>query len=132
MGCSVGWGVRGPRSDRLPKAGQLLTIKRVVHPSTSPLAADEPDIEQDLHVLRHRRLDFPYRPDEIADADFTIGCSGKNAQQLKSHPGKRYLDWELDDPAGKPIDVVRPIVEEIDRRTRALLADLLDETQPER
>jgi arsenate reductase len=40
------------------------------------------------------------------------------------YPGKRYLDWELDDPAGKPVDAVRPIVEDIDGRVRALLAEL--------
>jgi protein-tyrosine-phosphatase len=40
-------------------------------------------------------------------------------------PGKRYLDWELEDPAGKPIEEVRPIVDEIDRRVRALLAELV-------
>jgi hypothetical protein len=41
------------------------------------------------------------------------------------YAGKRYLDWELDDPAGLPIEAVRPIVDEIDGRTQALLADLL-------
>ena len=39
--------------------------------------------------------------------------------------GKRYLDWELDDPAGRSIDAVRPIVEEVDRRALALLAELV-------
>ncbi|MDT7569163.1 MAG: hypothetical protein QOG76_7787, partial [Pseudonocardiales bacterium] len=42
--------------------------------------------------------------------------------------GKRYLDWELDDPAGRGIDAVRPIRDEIDRRVRALLAELLGTT----
>ena len=41
-------------------------------------------------------------------------------------PGKRYLDWDLTDPAGKGVDEVRPIVDDIDRRARALLAELLD------
>jgi protein-tyrosine-phosphatase len=44
------------------------------------------------------------------------------------YPGKRYVDWELDDPAGQPIDQVRPIVEEIDRRVRALLDELIGST----
>ncbi len=57
-----------------------------------------------------------------ADVIVTMGCGDTRPV----YPGKRYLNWELDDPAGQPIDVVRPIVEEIDRRTRALLVDLLD------
>jgi hypothetical protein len=39
-------------------------------------------------------------------------------------PGKRYEDWELDDPAGQGVDAVRPIRDEIGRRVRALLASL--------
>ena len=40
------------------------------------------------------------------------------------YPGKRYLDWELEDPAGKPVEKVRPIVDEIDRRVQGLLEEL--------
>jgi len=40
------------------------------------------------------------------------------------YPGKRYLDWDLTDPAGLPVEQVRPIREDIDRRVRALLDDL--------
>ena len=46
-------------------------------------------------------------------------------------PGKRYLDWELTDPAGKSIEDVRPIVDDIEARVRNLLAELLDERVPE-
>jgi arsenate reductase len=86
-------------------------------------------------LLTERGLDpskeFP-RPltDELAqeaDVIVTMGCG----DSCPVYPGKRYLDWELDDPAGRPIEVVRPIIEEIDRRTQALLADLLSETQSE-
>jgi protein-tyrosine-phosphatase len=55
-----------------------------------------------------------------ADVVITMGCG----DACPVHPGKRYLDWELDDPAGKPVDQVRPIRDEIDRRVRALLAEL--------
>ena len=55
-----------------------------------------------------------------ADVIVTMGCD----DACPVYPGKRYLDWDLDDPAGKPIDEVRPIVYEIDRRVRALLAEL--------
>jgi hypothetical protein len=40
-------------------------------------------------------------------------------------PGKRYLDWELDDPSGRSLEEVRPIRDEIDRKVRALLAELV-------
>jgi arsenate reductase len=42
-------------------------------------------------------------------------------------PGKRYEDWQLDDPAGQGIEAVRPIRDEIRGRVEALLADLLAE-----
>jgi len=58
---------------------------------------------------------------EAADVVITMGCG----DACPIFPGKRYLDWELDDPAGKPIERVRPIRDEIDRRVRALLAELV-------
>ena len=48
-----------------------------------------------------------------------MGCGDKCA----FYSGKRYLNWELDDSAGKPVESVRPIVDEIDRRVRSLLAE---------
>jgi protein-tyrosine-phosphatase len=42
-----------------------------------------------------------------------------------SSNGKRYLDWDLPDPAGKGLDEVRPIRDQIDRRVRELLAELV-------
>ena len=55
-----------------------------------------------------------------ADVVITMGCGGA----CPVIPGKRYLDWELTDPAGKPVDDVRPIRDEIERRVRGLMADL--------
>ena len=56
-----------------------------------------------------------------SDVVITMGCG----DACPIYPGKRYEDWDLDDPAGKSIEAVRPIRDEIDRRTRALLAELL-------
>jgi len=56
-----------------------------------------------------------------ADVVVTMGCG----DSCPFHPGKRYLDWELPDPAGRPVDEVRPIRDEIDARVRALLAELV-------
>ena len=63
--------------------------------------------------------------DEIvraADVVITMGCG----DACPFYPGKRYLDWQLDDPAGKTLDEVRPIRDEIDKRVTALLAELID------
>lgn len=57
---------------------------------------------------------------EASDVVVTMGCG----DACPVFPGKRYLDWDLPDPAGKPIEEVRAIRDEIDRRVRALLAEL--------
>ena len=62
--------------------------------------------------------------DEIvraADLIVTMGCG----DACPVYPGKRYVDWELDDPSGKTVDEVRPIRDEIERRVRALLKELV-------
>ncbi len=48
------------------------------------------------------------------------------------YPGKRYLDWDLPDPAGKPIDQVRAIRDDIAQRVEALLAELVEQHPNER
>jgi protein-tyrosine-phosphatase len=58
---------------------------------------------------------------QAADAVVTMGCG----DACLIYPGKRYLDWELDDPAGKPVEQVRAIRDDIDRRVQALLAELV-------
>jgi len=61
-----------------------------------------------------------------ADAVVTMGCG----DACPVYPGKRYLDWDLPDPAGKSLDEVRPIRDEIDRRVRALLEELVPDRRP--
>jgi protein-tyrosine-phosphatase len=56
-----------------------------------------------------------------ADAVITMGCG----DACPIYPGKRYEDWELEDPAGKDVETVRRIRDEIDSRVRILLDDLL-------
>jgi arsenate reductase len=61
-----------------------------------------------------------------ADAVVTMGCG----DACPIYPGKRYLDWELADPAGQDVETVRAIRDEIDARVQALLAELVpDETR---
>jgi len=59
---------------------------------------------------------------EAADVVITMGCG----DACPIFPGKRYIDWDLEDPAGKPVEEVRPIRDDIDRRVRGLVAELLD------
>jgi len=57
---------------------------------------------------------------QAADVVVTMGCG----DACPLFPGKRYEDWELDDPAGQGIETVRPIRDEIGERVRALLDEL--------
>lgn len=56
-----------------------------------------------------------------ADVVVTMGCG----DACPYYPGKRYLDWQLTDPAGQPIEVVRQVRDEIRQRVTALIAELL-------
>ncbi len=55
-----------------------------------------------------------------SDVCITMGCG----DTCPVFPGKRYLDWQLDDPAGQDVEAVRPIRDEIESRVRSLLNDL--------
>ena len=57
---------------------------------------------------------------EASDVVITMGCG----DVCPVFPGTRYLDWQLDDPAGQGVAAVRPIRDEIERRVRSLLAEL--------
>jgi protein-tyrosine-phosphatase len=74
-----------------------------------------------------RELPQPWADDIVRAADVivTMGCG----DACPVYPGKRYVDWELDDPAGKSVEEVRPIRDDIERRVRDLLGELLAETQ---
>jgi protein-tyrosine-phosphatase len=62
---------------------------------------------------------------QAADVVITMGCG----DACPIYPGKRYEDWELDDPAGQDIEEVRVIRDEIDRRVQRLAAELLPAEQ---
>ena len=57
---------------------------------------------------------------QASDVIVTMGCG----DECPYYPGRRYLDWQLDDPAGQPVEVVRGIRDEIERRVLDLLAEL--------
>jgi len=58
---------------------------------------------------------------EASDVVITMGCG----DACLIFPGKRYLDWALEDPAGRGVEAVRPIRDEIESRIRGLLAELV-------
>jgi arsenate reductase len=66
--------------------------------------------------------------DAVQDSDvvITMGCG----DACPIFPGKRYLDWDLEDPAGKGVAAVRPIRDEIKARVMALLVELLPDQGP--
>jgi len=74
--------------------------------------------------------EFPKRltTDQVQAADIviTMGCG----DACPIYPGKRYLDWDLPDPAGLRIDQVRPIRDEIAKLVEALVAELAVEASP--
>ncbi|MFJ9446304.1 arsenate reductase ArsC [Kitasatospora sp. NPDC101235] len=57
---------------------------------------------------------------QTSDVVITMGCG----DACPYFPGKRYLDWKLEDPAGQGVDAVRPIRDRIEQRIRGLLAEL--------
>ncbi len=61
-----------------------------------------------------------------SDVVITMGCG----DTCPFHPGKRYLDWVLADPAGQGVEAVRPIRDEIRRRVTELLGELGVEAHP--
>lgn len=85
-------------------------------------------------VLGERGLDtskeFPKpltdQDTKAADVVVTMGCG----DTCTYYPGKRYVDWDLTDPAGLAVEEVRPIVDDIDRRVRGLLAELTGDVPP--
>jgi protein-tyrosine-phosphatase len=99
---------------------------RVRSAGSDPADAVNPAVVQamaEVDVDISREFPKPLTDDAVraADAVVTMGCG----DACPFYPGKRYLDWELEDPAGKSLDDVRPIREEIDRRVRELLDELV-------
>jgi len=69
-----------------------------------------------------REYPKPWTDDAVRAADIVVSMGCGDACPVL--PGKRYLDWELDDPAGKSVADVRPVRDEIERRVRGLLDEL--------
>src|ERR1700761_1854941 len=92
---------------------------------TTPAERVHPEV---VEAMREVGIDLAGRvPHELSEEDarwadvvVTMGCG----DECPYIPGRRYVDWELTDPAGLPVDEVRALRDEIDRRVRALIVEL--------
>ena len=92
---------------------------------TTPGERVHPEV---VEVMREIGIDLadrkPHKLDredaQRADVVVTMGCG----DECPYIPGKRYIDWDLDDPKGLPVDEVRAIRDDIDARVRGLIAEL--------
>ena len=108
-------------------AGDRVVVRSA---GTAPADAVNPAV---VEAMREGGIDLlaagahPKRLEEAAvrasDVVITMGCG----DECPWYPGTTYLDWALDDPAGKGVEAVRPIRDEIDRRVRELVRELLDQ-----
>jgi arsenate reductase len=98
---------------------------RALSAGTAPADQVHPEV---VEVMRELGVDLSDRVPrrlshelaEQADVVVTMGCG----DECPYIPGKRYVDWELDDPAGRPVDEVRAIRDDIARRVGELVAEL--------
>jgi arsenate reductase len=100
---------------------------RALSAGTTPATHVHPEV---VEVMRELGIDLadripqPLTHDLAAQADVmvTMGCG----DECPFIPGKRYIDWDLTDPAGRPLEQVRAIRDDIDQRVHALLQELSD------
>ncbi|WP_329458677.1 arsenate reductase ArsC [Streptomyces sp. NBC_01497] len=92
---------------------------------STPAGAVHPDV---VAAMEEKGIDLSAEVPKVltaqavrsSDVVITMGCG----DTCPVFPGKRYLDWDLPDPAGRDVRAVRPIRDEIERRVRGLLAEL--------
>jgi arsenate reductase len=90
-------------------------------------AAVEAMKEVGIDIADQQPKILTYDAVEASDVCITMGCG----DACPVFPGKRYLDWKLDDPAGQGVEAVRPIRDEIKTRIEGLLAELFPEDRAE-
>ena len=98
---------------------------RALSAGTTPADHVHPEV---VEVMRELDIDLVNRQPQLltrelaeqADIVVTMGCG----DECPFIPGKRYIDWDLQDPSGQPIDTVRAIRDDIAQRVEALVAEL--------
>jgi len=108
-------------------AGERIVVRSA---GTAPTTSINPTVIEAMNEIgidleASRATPKPLTDETVAGADvvITMGCG----DECPFYPGKRYEDWQLDDPAGQPLQVVRTIRDQIDGRVKALVAELLDQ-----
>jgi protein-tyrosine-phosphatase len=98
---------------------------RALSAGTTPADRVHPEV---VEVMREVGVELADREPKLltrelaeqADVVVTMGCG----DECPYIPGRRYLDWDLEDPKGRPLDEVRATRDDIDRRVRQLLEEL--------
>jgi protein-tyrosine-phosphatase len=98
---------------------------RVTSAGSQPADQLNPAVDQamtEIGLDLSQEYPKPLTADKVHGADvvITMGCG----DACPVYPGKRYLDWDLPDPKGQPLDAVRETRDEIERRVQALVAEL--------
>lgn len=76
--------------------------------------------ERDVDISATRPQRWTDEMIQSADIVVTMGCG----DECPVFPGRRYIDWDLDDPSGMPLEYVRPIRDDLEQRVRGLIAEL--------
>jgi arsenate reductase (thioredoxin) len=103
-------------------AGGLVHVRSA---GSAPAESINPAVIQamdELGIDMSKEFPKPLTTEAVRGSDviITMGCG----DACPIFPGKRYLDWDLPDPAGKPLNQIRPIRDEIHRRVQKLVAEL--------
>jgi len=108
-------------------AGERIVVRSA---GTAPADTINPAVITAMHELGIDLQATGAKPKRLTDAAvqasdvvITMGCG----DECPFYPGKRYLDWQLDDPAGQGLDTVRAIRDDIDRHVRQLIMELLSD-----
>jgi len=97
---------------------------------TDPAEAVHPEVveamrEVGIELADQKPLKLTREMAEWADVVVTMGCG----DECPYIPGRRYLDWDLPDPSGQPLEVVRETRDEIKRRVESLVLELADDSR---
>jgi len=86
------------------------------------------EVMQELEIDMSEEFPKPLTDEVVRAADvvITMGCG----DACPIYPGKKYEDWQLDDPAGQDLETVRGIRDELDQRVRKLIGELLPDSTP--
>lgn len=99
---------------------EVLSAGSAPKDTINPVAV-EAMAEEGIDIAGHAPQVLTVDAVKESDVVITMGCG----DACPIFPGKRYEDWELDDPAGQGIDAVRPIRDEIRARVEQLLSELV-------